>query len=73
LVDKVYELEPKLPSTADKDKKLDIAPELLAFENERFRASVSFVASLYLSAWEKSAKVTVPQWVKPTDGPAAPK
>jgi hypothetical protein len=66
LVDKVYELEAKLPAVADRTKKVDVAPEMLAFERERLRASVNFVGGLYLTAWEMSATVAVPDWVWPS-------
>jgi hypothetical protein len=71
LVDRVYELEPKLPAVADRFQKLGVAPELQEFEQERFRTAVGFIATLYLTAWEKSAQVAVPDWVKPSAGEAA--
>jgi hypothetical protein len=68
LVDKVYELEPLLPTTDDRHKVIAVPPQLLAFEKDRFRAAVGFVADLYLTAWEKSEKVVVPDWVAPGGG-----
>jgi hypothetical protein len=70
LVEKVYALEPVLPAADQNQDTLTIAPELLAFEKERFRTAVGFVASLYLTAWEKSAKINVPDWVEPGGGPS---
>jgi hypothetical protein len=70
LVDEVYKLEPLLPATDDRHKEIAVPPELLAFEKDRYRAAVALVASLYLTAWDKSAKVVVPDWVAPGGGPA---
>jgi hypothetical protein len=69
LVDAVYALEPKLPAFSDRRVELNVAPELRAFERERFGASAAFVASLYLTAWEKSVHVVIPDWVEPTGAP----
>lgn len=56
LVDSVYALEGELD-------KLD-SPRVRAFAEERTRAAALFTASLYLRAWEMSAKVQLPEWLK---------
>jgi hypothetical protein len=61
LVDRVYELEPKLPPesgpwTPD--------AEIEAFTRERSRASTRFLGTLYLTAWKKSAGIRLPAWLK---------
>jgi len=71
LVDKVYALEPKLPAFSDRHVEANVAPEVLAFERERYRASVAFVARLYLTAWAKSADIVVPEWVEPAGAAGA--
>src|SRR5581483_11942070 len=35
---------------------------LRAFVDERFRSTASFIASLYLTAWERSASLQLPSW-----------
>jgi hypothetical protein len=64
LVDAVYALEPKIPAAADP---LPNDPALEAFVRERVRAVVAFVASLYLTAWEHSEAVYLPDWHQRTD------
>jgi hypothetical protein len=63
LIDHVYELEQKLPPA---EGALTAAPpaEVGAFTVERGRASTRFLASLYLTAWKKSAGITLPPWLK---------
>ena len=60
LVDRVYELEPKLP---DVKEQVDLVPEVRAFALERGRAGARFTASLYLTAWENSAALKLPGYL----------
>lgn len=61
LVEKVYELEPLLP--ARKDQVSPLPPAVRVFTEQRYRAAVRFTASLFLTAWEKSAEVELPDWL----------
>ena len=54
LIDRVYELEEDLESAE--------SPEVRGFARERARAATRFTAALYLTAWEKSAVVELPEW-----------
>ena len=56
LIDQVYELEAKLGDTT--------SPAVGEFGEERARAAVRFTASLYLTAWEKSAELRLPGWLQ---------
>ncbi len=60
LVDRVYELEDRLPKKGG-GRVTD--PEVTAFGVERMRASVTFTASLYRTAWAKSAELKLPDWL----------
>ena len=60
LVGRVYALEGVVP---DQDAKSIDDAELEAFALERLRASVRFTASLYRTAWVKSADINVPGWI----------
>jgi len=60
LVDRVYELEPKLPPWDDLSP---LTGEVRAFTIERERAAASFVADLFLSAWRNSADIQNPGWL----------
>ena len=60
-VDTVYELEARLPALGDRNAVVD--EQVRAFAVERMRASVRFVASLYLTAWRDSANVKLPHWI----------
>ncbi|MEX0775456.1 MAG: hypothetical protein WD042_07050 [Phycisphaeraceae bacterium] len=60
LIEKVYELEPQLPGP--EVNKGAIAQPVVAFANERARAAASFTASLYATAWAKSADLKLPEW-----------
>jgi hypothetical protein len=77
LVERVYELEPDLraawppapaPGTpaaaAPPPAPRPPSPAVVAFAAERYRATASFLASLYLTAWEQSAKVQLPRWLE---------
>ena len=59
LVDKVYRLEGHLPGP---EAPLPAGSEVAEFTAERLRASASFTASLYLTAWRNSAKLELPEW-----------
>jgi hypothetical protein len=62
-VDRLYELEPKLPDAgAEPPKEPD--KELREFCLERCRAGASFTAALWYSAWVQSGKVELPEWRK---------
>jgi hypothetical protein len=61
LIDKTYELEPKLPPESGEWKP---SPEVLAFTKERARAGTRFLSSLYLTAWRKSERLQLPAWLK---------
>ena len=60
LVDRTYELEPKLPpETGDWTP----SPEVKAYTLERGRAGTRFLGSLYLTAWRNSSRVRLPPWL----------
>ena len=59
-VDRVYELEGDLPTAEDGR----ISPDLAAFATERYAASVRFIGSLFLTAWEDSATFELPDWLQ---------
>ena len=58
-VEAVYELEPKLP---DLLAPIEAGGEVEAFARDRARVAVSFAASLFVTAWEDSAKIKFPKW-----------
>ena len=55
LVDKVYGMEKKLTAADD--------PEVIALGADRLRAAATFTASLYWTAWKKSALVKLPSFL----------
>ncbi len=61
LVDRVYELGPRMPSFGQKDWVRD--EEVAAFALSRARESARFTASIYLTAWRKSASLELPGWL----------
>lgn len=61
LVDRVYRLEPLLETPEGYAR-----PEVVAFACERYAATARFVASLWLTAWERSATIEVPDWARQT-------
>ena len=67
LVDRVYELENELPPR-DVAASASWRPSaaIRAFGTERARASVRFTAQLYLTAWQKSASIRLPDWLDRT-------
>jgi len=61
LVDRVYELEPKLPAS-DAEPPKDPDPAVRAFTLERCRAGARLTAALWYSAWVRSGKMELPEW-----------
>ena len=61
LVEVVYDLEPLLPER--EDQKSALPPAVRAFTAKRYRTAVRFTASLFLTAWEMSAEVDLPDWL----------
>ena len=61
LIDRVYELEDRLPSLQDRDWKA--APEVTDFATERAREATRFTAALYLTAWQLSEQIRLPGWL----------
>ena len=58
LVDRVYELSPNMPKYGQTDWERDEV--VIKFAMERAREAARFTASLYLTAWRKSANVKMP-------------
>jgi hypothetical protein len=69
LVDRVYELEPALRAGAADGHRY--APAVASFTDERFRATARFLASLYYTAWRRSAAIEMPSWHTRPAEPAA--
>lgn len=65
LIDRTYALEAQFPPA---EGAWTASPEVRAFTLERARAATRFVASLYLTAWRKSADIKLPAWLK-REGP----
>lgn len=59
LVDHVYELEPALRAGVERG---DYSPAVVTFTEERFRSTAAFLASLYYTAWRRSALIEMPSW-----------
>lgn len=59
-VDRVYELEPKIPAMADLSLTDD---EVRAFTIDRQRAAATFTATIFLKAWRDSETLKVPEWL----------
>lgn len=59
LVDWVYELDGNIPSLDDPVPANSPAVE---FAQERKAAAIAFTARLFLTAWQNSAKITLPKW-----------
>ena len=66
LVDRVYALEQQLPTA---DESWTATPAVDELANERLLACAQMTANLYLTAWQKSAKTKLPDWL---DRPPAP-
>ncbi|MDA0578180.1 MAG: hypothetical protein O3B24_08780 [Verrucomicrobia bacterium] len=58
-VDRVYALELRVPALESPIPEDD---ELRAFVHDRVRAGAALLASLYLTAWERSGTITLPAW-----------
>jgi hypothetical protein len=58
-LDATYRLEPDL----ERDQGF-AAPPVVEFACERFRASTLFVARLFATAWELSARLELPDWLR---------
>ncbi len=61
LVDRVYEMESLLPAPKSD---APLQPEVEKFAQERYQAALAFTASMIYSAWEDSAAVEIPDWLK---------
>ncbi|MGA2266468.1 MAG: hypothetical protein ABSH10_08580 [Phycisphaerae bacterium] len=59
LVDRVYELDSQIPPM---DSNQPLMAEAAEFTKQRMRAAAIFTASLYLTAWQDSAKIELPAW-----------
>lgn len=60
LVDRVYALEPHLePETGEA-----WSEAVVELTRERFRATASFIASLYATAWSDAASLELPPWLE---------
>jgi hypothetical protein len=68
LVDRVYGLEPALP---DVTAPLPDDARLLAFGRERMRAVCALLSVLYLTAWERSPEIYIPDWHQRPPGAGA--
>ncbi|HTE19820.1 MAG TPA: hypothetical protein VK689_15760 [Armatimonadota bacterium] len=60
-IDRTYALEAGLPPESGP---WTASPEVTAFATERARAATRFTASLYLTAWRKSAGIQLPPWLQ---------
>jgi hypothetical protein len=61
LLGRVRALEAQLPRIDERSSD----PEIVAFAAERYRSTAGFLASLYWSAWQRSATIEVPAWARP--------
>ncbi len=64
-VEEVYALEPLLASPP---RGRPWPAAVTAFTGERYRAAVEWVASLYLTAWERSSTIELPRWLERSPG-----
>ncbi|HVS02505.1 MAG TPA: hypothetical protein VMT16_07020 [Thermoanaerobaculia bacterium] len=60
LVDETYRLETQL---LPPEEGASSSPQVTAFAAARYRDAVSFLASLYRTAWERSAPIELPSWL----------
>lgn len=60
LVDRTYELESQLPPATGS---WTPSPQIRQFTLDRARAGTRFTATLFLTAWRNSEKVTLPTWL----------
>jgi hypothetical protein len=58
-VDTVYALEADLEALHEQG---EWSPELAAFAEDRYRSTIEFLSSLYLTAWRLSAEIELSQW-----------
>jgi len=61
IVDEVYELEGELPAL---DEPIRPGSRVDRFTRERLRAAAAFSAGLYLTAWQDSRAIKLPDWHK---------
>ena len=59
-IDRTYELEDQLPP---EQGAWTPSADITAFTTERGRESTRFIASLYLTAWRRSAAINLPRWL----------
>jgi len=52
------------PAPASAVKASPPSAAVMAFASERFRTTATFIANLYLTAWERSATIQIPAWDK---------
>ncbi|MBV9469354.1 MAG: hypothetical protein JO316_17935 [Abitibacteriaceae bacterium] len=66
-INRTYALEPQLPPAQG-----DWTPsaEVIAFTTERGREATHFIATLYLTAWRRSAAIQLPKWLVRENEPA---
>lgn len=62
-IDRAYELENALPPSDENATWNPDAP-LIEFANARGRDATRFTATLFLTAWKRSADVELPKWLK---------
>jgi hypothetical protein len=67
LVERVYALEPQLRTAGESGQ---YPPPVVAFTEERFRATATFLANLFYTAWRRSATIELPSW---HDRPSEPR
>ena len=60
-IDRVYELEGKLPPL---EGQWTPSPEVVSLATERAREATRFTAALFLAAWRNSKKVKLPDWLE---------
>jgi hypothetical protein len=63
-IDRTYALEAQLPKESDIAPLWKPSPELETFTTERMEAGRMFTARLFLTAWQDSAKIKLPKWLK---------
>ena len=69
LIDRVYALEKALPPATGPWMSV---PDVVDFATERAREAARFTAALFLTAWERSARIELPAWLeRKDDGQAA--
>jgi hypothetical protein len=66
LVERVYELEQQLPSSA---KSWQPSAAVSDLAKDRLAACAQLTSDLYLTAWQRSAAIKLPSWLKRTESP----